>query len=208
VLIEQPPEPRAAGPDDDVGLEHAAPVQACRRAERARHVADELRPVRDGLPRERTHRALRAQHARLRLVQQEREAARRPAREQARALLRRQPLVRDALSLQRRDRPRLPAVVAAGEPAQAALDQQLLAALGFELAPERAGAPRRGRVVVVRPVAAADQARLAARRRARVAGLELVDQRHLGAGAREPPRERGPEGARPDDHRAAHGAGR
>jgi hypothetical protein len=38
-------------------------------------------------------------------------------------------------------------------------------------------------------VAAADQARLAARRRAAVAGLELVDERDAGAVARQPPRE-------------------
>src|SRR3712207_8070887 len=48
-----------------------------------------------------------------------------------------------------------------------ALDQQLLAALRLELAPERARAPRGGGVVRVGAVAAADQARLAARGRAR-----------------------------------------
>ena len=64
---------------------------------------------------------------------------------------------------------------------RAALDQQLLAGLGLELAPERAGAARGRRVAGVGTVAAADQPRLAARGRARVAGLELVDERDLRA---------------------------
>jgi hypothetical protein len=55
-------------------------------------------------------------------------------------------------------------------------------------------------------VAAADQACLAARAGARVAGLELVDQRHARARAREPPRERGAERARADDHDRIHAA--
>ena len=77
-------------------------------------------------------------------MQQERETAGGVAREQPRARLRREPLVRDALRLEGRDRLRLPAVLAVREPAQAALDQELLAALGLELAPQACGraAPR------------------------------------------------------------------
>ena len=78
MLGEQPPEPGAARPHDHVGLEHAAVVEPRGGARPGGAVAaDEPRAVRRGLARERPHRALRAQHARLRLVQQEREAARR-----------------------------------------------------------------------------------------------------------------------------------
>jgi hypothetical protein len=157
-----------------------------------------------GRARERPHRALGPQHAGLGLVQDERETARVEAREQRRALLRREPRVRDSLGGERRRALRLPAVVAAGEPGEPALDQQLFAAFGLELAPQRARPPRRCRVARVRPVAAAGQPRLAARRGARIAGLELVDERHLRAGAGEPPGERRPEGPGTDDHHASH----
>ena len=66
-----------------------------------------------------------------------------------------------------RSRRGLPAVGAAGEPHEPALDQEVRARLRLELAPQRAGAARRRRVVGVVAVAAADQARLAARGRAR-----------------------------------------
>ncbi len=205
VLGEQAPEPGAAGPHHHVGLEHAAVVEPRRRAVRAGGGAHQPGAVRDRLAGERADRALRPQNPGLGLVQQVREPGGGVAREQPRARLRREPLVRDPLLLEDGDRLRLPAVLAMREPRQAALDQQLLAALGLELAPERPRAPRRGRVVGIRPVAAADQARLAAGGRARVARLELVDQGHRGPGTRQPPGERRPEHPCTDDHSAAHG---
>ena len=142
---------------------------------------------------ERLGRALGAQHAGLGLVEQELEVLAAEAREQAPALLDSQPLDRDALGAHRLLRRRLPAVAAAGEPDEPALDQQVRARLGLELAPQRARAARRGGVAGVPAVAAAVQARLAARGGAAVAGLELVDERHAHALAREPPCERGAE---------------
>ena len=99
---------------------------------------------------------------------------------------------------------RLEPVLRVRHPDEPALDHQLLAALALELAPERAGAPRGRRVRGVGAVPAADQPRLAAGGRARVAGVEPVDERDRHAVARELPRERGPERARTDDHRAVH----
>ena len=96
--------------------------------------------------------------------------------------------------------------LAAGEPHQPALDQEVRARLGLELAPERAGAARRGGVDRVGAVAAADQPRLAAGGRARVAGLELVDERDVLALAREPPGKRGAERPGADDHHGVHAA--
>ena len=85
--------------------------------------------------------------------------------EQADAGVRLEPLVRDALRGQLDRRLGLPAVLRAGEPAHTGLDHQILARLGLELAPQGAGAARGRRVVRVRAVPAADQARLAARGR-------------------------------------------
>ena len=99
---------------------------------------------------------------------------------------------------------RLPAVGLAGEPHEPALDQQVGARLRLELAPQRARAAGGGGVVGVPAVAAADQARLAARGGAAVAGLELVDERDLHAVARQPPRERGAERPRADDDDRVH----
>jgi hypothetical protein len=92
------------------------------------------------------------------------------------------------------------------EPGEAAFEQQLGPALGLELAPQLPRAPRGRRIEGVLAVPAADQPGLAAGRRARVARLELVDERDVPPGAREPPRERGPEGSRSDDRRAGHAA--
>ena len=75
MLAEQPPEPGAACPHDHVGLEHAAVVEPRRGALGPGRRPQQPRPVRDGLAGERPNRALRAQHAGLRLVQQEREPA-------------------------------------------------------------------------------------------------------------------------------------
>ena len=99
---------------------------------------------------------------------------------------------------------RLPAVAAAGEPHQPALDQEVRARLRLELAPERARAPGRRGVAGVLAVAAADQPRLAAGRGAPVARLELVDERDAHALAREPPRERRAKRPCPDDHHGVH----
>ena len=103
---------------------------------------------------------------------------------------------------------RLPAVLAVREPAHPALRQQLRAGLGLELAPQRPRPPRHRRVVGVGAVRAADQPRLAAGRRPRVAGLELVDEHDLVAAPRQPPRQRRPERPRPDDHDALHASRR
>ena len=152
------------------------------------------------LPRQRLHGALRAQRARLGLEDDEGEVASAEARVQLRRLADLEPLHRDALGRQRALGRRVPAVLGVGEPGDAPHEHQLLAALGLKLAPQRARAPGHGRVVGVGAVRGADQARLAARGGAPVTRLELVDQRHLLAGARQPPGQRGPEGARPDDH--------
>ena len=153
---------------------------------------------------QRAHGPLGAQHAGLRLVEQEGEPVRRPGGIQARALLGREDGVGDALRLEAPRRGGFPAVLAAREPGQPALDEQLLAALGLELAPQLARPPRRRGVAGVRAVAAADQARLAARAGRDVAGLELVHERDAPSLAREPPGERGAEAARAHDDRALH----
>ena len=175
---------------------------------RGRPAADDARAVRGGLRGERLDRELGAQHAGLGLEQHELEVLAAEAREQAAAVLDAQPLDRDALRAHRLLGGRLPAVAAAREPREPALDQEVRAGLGLELAPQRAGAARRRGVARVRAVAAADQARLAAGGRAAVAGLELVDERHAHALAREPPRQRGAERPCPDDHHGVHAAGR
>ena len=112
-----------------------------------------------------------------------------------------EPLRRDAEAGQRRARTR------ASQPSSRCANQltphslhQVGAGLGLELAPQRAGAARHRRVVGVGAVRAADQARLAARRRARVAGLELVDQHDLVAAPRQRPRQRRAERPRSHDH--------
>ena len=78
------------------------------------------------------------------------------------------------------------------------------AGLGLELAPQRARSPRHRGVVGVRAVAAADQPRLAAGRRADVARLELIDQHDLVPAPGEPPRQRCAERPGTHDHDALH----
>jgi hypothetical protein len=67
-------------------------------------------------------------------------------------------------------------------PRDAALDEQVLARLVLELAPERTRAARHPGVLGVGAVRAGQEPGLAARGGAPVAGLELVDERHALAG--------------------------
>ena len=152
-----PRRPRGARP-------RRRPREAHRVAVRGRSAPDHARAVRLRPGGERLGRALGAQHARLGLVEQELEILAAEAREQSRALLDAESLDRDALGAQRLLRRRLPAVAAAGEPHEPALDQQVGPRLGLELAPQRARAAGGRGVAGVGAVAAADQARLAAPR--------------------------------------------
>ena len=93
-----------------------------------------------------------------------------------------------------------PAVLAVREPREAALDEQLLARLLLELAPERPGATGHRRVVDVGAVGAAVKPCLAAGAGARVTGLELIDERHPLARPREPPCQGDAERPRSHDH--------
>ena len=93
--------------------------------------------MRGRLPRERPHSTLRAEHATLRLQQHEREIVAAKTRVQARRTRRVEALDGNAVRLQGVLRRRLPPVLAVGKPGEATLQQQGLAGLLLELAPER-----------------------------------------------------------------------
>ena len=134
---------------------------------------------RPGAASARTARCART-HAGLRLEEHEREVVDAEAGEQPRRLGRVEPLRRDALRGHRALGLGLPAVLALREPRHAALDDQLLAALGLQLAPQRPR-PARGRACSRRRRRASSGS--AATRRPSVARavarLELVDERDL-----------------------------
>ncbi len=177
-----------------------------RAALRAGTASDDPRAASLGLSRQRLHRLLRAQHAGLGLVQHPRQVVAAEGGETPRRLLDRPALGGDVQRLQGALGLGLPAVVAVREPAHAGVDQQVRAGLALELLPERARAPRHRGVVGVRAVRAADQPRLAAARRAHVAGLELIDEHDLVALPGQPPRQRRAERPTANDHDPLHGA--
>src|SRR5215207_1940751 len=165
-----------------------------------RPASNDSRAVGGRLRRQRPHRALRAQHASLPLEQHEGEIVTVEARIELRRALYVEALYRDALRGQRSLGGGLPSVVPVGEPRHPTLHEQVLTRLLLEFAPQASRAVGHGRVFGVGAVRAAKQPRLTARTGAGVARLELVDQRDLLSRSREPPRERGAEGPRPDDH--------
>ena len=176
---EQLREPDPARPHDGVALEPRPVTEHGGAGLGRRAPAHDARAVRGGLRGQRAHAALRPQHPGLRLVEHELQVVDAEAREELRRLAGVEPLRRDALRGHRALGLRLPAVGALGEPRHAALDQQVLAALGLQLAPQLPRSARGTGVVGLGAVRAPVQPRLAARAGARVARLELVDERDL-----------------------------
>ena len=196
------------------GGSHAPHAQTTRSASRRRpssrttaapsgraSASDQPRAGGHRLRGERLDRVARAQDARLGLEEREAHVVDGDAREQ---LGRVDALARDPLGAQDGLARRLPAVVAAREPRDAAVDDERR----VDLVPQRPRAPRRARVPGVGAVAAADEARLVARARAHVAGSHALDEHDVPAGQRAMARQRRAEDAGADDHergRAAHG---
>ena len=196
-------EPGAAGPYHRVGL-LAAPVDVHRRSGGPSRREGEHR-ARVTRPADQRPDALRGlEHAGLGLVQDKREVIYREARVETRGVARLEALDRDAGRAQGPFAVRLPAVLLAREPHHARVHQHTLA----ELAPELPGTPGRAGVVGIGTVRAANEPRLASGLRARVTGLEPVDQRDLPAVARQPVGRRGAEYTGADHDRAGHGAWR
>src|SRR4051812_20622036 len=204
MLGKQPREPGPAGPDHCVALEEGPVLKRCRPTGRSRASAHDPRAVLDRLAGQRLHRALRAQHPGAWLEEHPGEVVRAETGEQPGGGGRVEVLAGNALGPDRVLGLGLPAVLAVCEPRDAAFDEEVGSGLRLELAPERAGAPGHRRVVRLATVPDAEEAGLAARGRAPVAGLELIDERDVVALAGEPPGERCAEYPRPhDDH--AHG---
>jgi hypothetical protein len=126
---------------------------------------------------QRADSALRSQHSAFGLEQDEGEVVAAKGRIQARGARDVQTLGRDAVGGKRPLRLRLPAVLAMGEPGEAALDEQLLARLPLELASQRPRAASHRGVLNVGPMGAAIKPRFATGGGPGIAGLELINQR-------------------------------